>query len=215
MKKKFIIGVVILIVIVFGVYLYPISDEINIRPAHEDGFSNLQPMYGASSYEEYTQKRSITRRDADEKFVSTIVAEAGSVKVARDEVSQGAYTFLQGDDKDFDTAMKRCNQVWLIDHINFVAYWCYAYILNEKGEIDQSKLYSQKAISALKDSINGTGLSEVERPYAMLNLAGMYESVSDYKNARLQLLSLISKYPQWARDELVISLDKSLKEKGY
>lgn len=116
--KKIIIGV--LLVLVFSVaYSFMMDEKV---------YTNEKPMYGYSNYEEYISNRTDEIRIIDEKLLNSVseiiknksVEGVTNIKEATGHSCDLALTYYQKGDKE--TAMKRYNQAWLIDHTHPCSY---------------------------------------------------------------------------------------------
>jgi len=97
---------------------------------------SLIPMYGGID-------KTPQQKEADEQFIQTIVSHDGSREEGAKNVAKLGWTFLkQGDPK---TAMKRFNQVWLLDLSNPESYWGFAAIYNGTGQYDKAISMAEKA----------------------------------------------------------------------
>ncbi len=102
------------------------------------------PMYGQPEVE-----RPASLKKADEDFIK----KASSGFSSREEASQawwavGEEFMSQG---NFDYAMRRYNQSWLLDPKNYQPYWGFARILLEQDKIDESIKHLEKAESLVDD----------------------------------------------------------------
>lgn len=114
--------------------------------------TNELPLYGGIP-------RSAEEHAIDQEFINNVVKEAGSVRAAYQRAGELAWHHLQK--RDYKTAIKRVNQMWLIEPDN-------AYTYNNFGIIyERQKKYEDAAhwyrIGAEKGD-----------PKAAFNLAGLY-----------------------------------------
>lgn len=84
----------------------------NLPPAHVN--INTLPLYGGYDKTEDQQ-------EADRKFVTTVIEEAGSREAAVSHFLKRGWEYLWNG--DLETAVMRFNQVWLLDSENYEAYW--------------------------------------------------------------------------------------------
>lgn len=164
--------------------------------------ANEMPMYGFSSYEQYLKERTPAIAQVDDDFVKSIIEKKGSKKAAVDDAASLGWYYLtkKGDPS---TAMKRCNQAWLIDQDNFNVYWCYGAILGSAGNFVQSSLYFDMALLKYSRSqeMNPGDYAYLlkEASVSFTGLSDQYLKKGDSANAK--------KYA-----DKVIELDKLLKQ---
>lgn len=141
MKKKtpaLISLVVIIIILVF----------LQLRDNSPFVFSNTEPMFGAKSYSQYVSKRTPEMKTGDEAFIADTTKNQTKVEAIKGLVQQGWSSISKN---DFDTAVMRFNQVWLLDQNNFNVYWGYGAILGNKGDLQKSADYFDKAIASYSE----------------------------------------------------------------
>lgn len=98
---------------------------------------NIYPMYG--------DKARCTRlKKVDENYIlAATEGNNGNRQIAAGRITwNGFYYFLKG---DFDTAMKRFNQAWLLTPDESNVYWNFALLLNKQGKSDLAKTMLDKA----------------------------------------------------------------------
>lgn len=123
---------------------------------------NLQPMYGG-------QEKTETMKKSDEEFLAQNASmgytrESGSKKC----VELGWQYFFKG---DVDTAMKRFNQAWLLNHDNGDAYHGFAVITAQRGGSAQEvEKYFRMALT--KPEVTPTAYSDYAR---LLNMQGRHD----------------------------------------
>lgn len=109
------------------------------------------PMYGQPEIE-----RPEPLVQADKDFIHTVSTQFGS----REEASKIWYA--QGDkflnQRNYDFAMRRYNQSWLLDPNNYQPYWGFARILMEKNNIDAAIKHLEKSESLIDDSYQEVAL---------------------------------------------------------
>jgi tetratricopeptide (TPR) repeat protein len=80
---------------------------------------------------------------SDERFIGSSIKIYGSKEAAADSIILYAQNFLkQG---EFDSAMRRFNQAWLLSPERPEIYEGYNTILRSQGKYNQAEVYSQKA----------------------------------------------------------------------
>ena len=151
MKKKIIIGGIIILAVVILIFMF-VGQFINIvsKEFSATNYSDTKPMYGALNYEDYIANRSPELKKADDYFVKEIIATDGSSKAAFKDGILLAISYLSK--KDTDTAMKRCNEAWLIDNTNFNVSWCYGLVLDSTKNFEQAAFYFEKALTGYSTS---------------------------------------------------------------
>jgi len=103
--------------------------------------TNIKPMYGFNSYEDYSSNRAFIQSKIDDSFVSEVLNSSASstAEISNDFTSIG-FDYLRQDDPD--TAIKRFNQAWLIDHNNHNAYFGFAiYTATTTGNLASLKYF--------------------------------------------------------------------------
>jgi len=109
---------------------------------------NLLPMYGNAV-------KCKQQKEADERFFSYCDQEYPSRKAAcKHHVEMGWKYFNQ---KDYDTAMKRFNQAWMLDNRNAGVYWGFGVLLGEKKQYEESIEMFDKSL-AIDSSISNIWL---------------------------------------------------------
>ena len=102
------------------------------------------PMYGQPEI-----KRPAALKKADEDFVEQASSGFGS----REEASKA--WFAEGDkfmdEGNFDYAMRRYNQSWLLNPDSYKPYWGFGRIALQKGQIDDAIKYLEKAELLIDD----------------------------------------------------------------
>ncbi|MEW6426497.1 MAG: tetratricopeptide repeat protein [Thermodesulfobacteriota bacterium] len=109
----------------------------NKMPPQNDDI-NLQPMYGG--VEKTPQQKRL-----DDAFIASIVQKTGNRWNGSMQVSQLGWSYLQKG--DWETAMRRFNQAWLLDQDNYEAYWGFAAILDNQGKYADACAMGEKALS--------------------------------------------------------------------
>lgn len=133
MEKKIIIPIMILAVVILVVWIV-LSKSTDI---------NTVPTYGGI-------EKNDQQKQADEKFVRQSIETMGSREKAIEATVQKAWEF--SDKNDLDNAMKRFNQVLLLDPNNAEAYFGFGVISGKKGQIDEAIKYLQKALELAPDN---------------------------------------------------------------
>ena len=100
------------------------------------------PMYGQPK-----TVRPESLRQLDDQFIREAVAGIGTRDKASDIWWAQAEEFMAQNNLEF--AMRRYNQSWLLNPNNFKAYWGFARVLLERGEIDPALI-----LLRIRNSIN-------------------------------------------------------------
>ena len=102
------------------------------------------PMYGQPGI-----VRPESLRELDSQFIQDAVAGLGTRERASDIWwAQAEEFFARG---DFDFAMRRYNQSWLLNPANFKPYWGFARVLLENGKIDEAIRHFETAVGLVDD----------------------------------------------------------------
>lgn len=171
---------------------------------------NLLPMYGRV-------QKCKSQLDADEKFLnSSSKEEPDRAKAAIKVMDSGWYYLHQG---DYNTAMKRINQAWLLDSTNIAIYASFAVILDITQKTDDAikmlDLTFDK-IKARKDPENPTPINpsnEVFVEFIVKNAPFTYKKtnnsiVSEYLYKKLNTISISDSNKQKLQNELMIGIPK-------
>jgi tetratricopeptide (TPR) repeat protein len=97
-----------------------------------DGSINLLPMYGGV-------RKSRALRKADERFLTSCDELFPNRQAAADYHANKGWEFIRKD--DFNTAVKRFNQAWLLDSTNATAYWGFGAVAGARKEFTTSLHY--------------------------------------------------------------------------
>ena len=100
---------------------------------------NLQPEYGN------IQKSDAMKRE-DDVFISTALQSDTTVQKASDHLVRLGFTYLYRG--DFETAMKRFNQAWLLDPKNENAYWGFGAIYFSFGDYKEALNQFEKGLAS-------------------------------------------------------------------
>ncbi len=116
----------------------PYSEIADIAEVHNSDDDNTVPMYEGI-------EKTADQKEADEKFIETIVQQAGSREAAAKGIVQNAWVYFNnGQIKD---AMKRFNQAWMLDPKNPDAYSGFGSTLGQSGDYDKAITMYQKALA--------------------------------------------------------------------
>lgn len=131
MKKLFIIPFIVLTTTLISCKSKVNDDNKNFAiPQQEcpEGI-NLIPMYGHA-------KKCQAQLDADKKFIEHVLQDYGSLKEGSIKHVWLGWQYLEKN--DYETAMKRFNQAWLLDSLNADVYWGFGCLLREQRKIDEA-----------------------------------------------------------------------------
>lgn len=103
------------------------------------------PMYGQP-----TVPRPSVLRQADAAFIETASSEfGGNRQLASIAWADQAERFL--DQGNFDFAMRRYNQAWLLDPNNYEVFWGFARVTAQQGKIPEALQHVEKALQLCTD----------------------------------------------------------------
>lgn len=108
------------------------------------------PMYGQPAIE-----RPEVMKRADEEFIKQASDLGGREKASVAWWVQGDKFMNEG---NLDYAMRRYNQSWLLNPNSFRPYWGFGRVLLERGEVDQSLKYLEKAVQLVDDQYQKVAL---------------------------------------------------------
>jgi len=140
---------------------------------------NLMPMYGGVPKCEQ-------QLASDKGFLATCDEQFASRQEAVMSYVETGWKYLH--QKDFDTAMKRFNQAWLLDDKSPVVYYSFGYLLAKKGDFGDAASFYKKALD-----MNGED-QELLMPIAD-GYKNLYENSKDkkYKSKTIELLTKMIK----------------------
>lgn len=104
---------------------------------------NLLPMYGYPDIE-----KTGDQKKADQRFIDTVSRSTGSRKNASREFAGRGWYFIQ--QRDYDNAMRRLNQSWLLDSDFYLPHWGFAVVLNMQNKPAKAIPHFKKATSLLE-----------------------------------------------------------------
>lgn len=103
------------------------------------------PMYGQPEIE-----RPANLKKADEDFIVSATSKFGSRTKASQAWFNEAEQYMS--ERNFDVAMRRYNQSWLLDPENYQPYWGFGRVLLEQGKVNEAILQLESALSRCKDT---------------------------------------------------------------
>jgi tetratricopeptide (TPR) repeat protein len=123
------------------------------------------PMYGQPAL----QRPEILKK-ADEDFIKQAGAAAGNRETASKLWFQQAEKFFS--ERNFDFAMRRYNQSWLLDPNNYQPYWGFGRVMMEQNKVDEGIGYLEKSLSLCNDAYQKVAL------LSDMGAAYMYKAIS-------------------------------------
>jgi len=121
------------------------------------------PLYGQPNIE-----RSAEMRKLDEEFIATAVAGLGTRERASDAWWAEGERFVA--ERNFDYAMRRYNQAWLLNPSGFKPWWGIARVLMESGRPDEAQMFFARAISLVNDKF--------QEPAVITDAANSYVAIA-------------------------------------
>lgn len=106
---------------------------------------NLQPMYGAPEV-----LKTDEQKKSDEVFIETVTKNSGTRQKAAVLISYEGFRYLS--EGDFDNAMRRFNQSWLLDPENFISYWGFGKIFMKKLMMDKAIPFYERSLSLIESN---------------------------------------------------------------
>jgi len=127
----------------------------------------------------YAGKHSPELQTIHDKFIKQTIKDTGS----REKAIEFGLNWAWGcyHDKDFKTAMKRFNQVWLLDNNNAEVYWGFGLLLKEKGQLNEALKMYNKAIELdpnMAEVYNNRGNIYKDRKQVELALSDFAKAIS-------------------------------------
>lgn len=135
---------------------------------------NLLPMYG-------DVKKCALQLKLDEEFILESEKQFGDRREASVFYVDKGWDYFNRD--DFDTAMKRFNQAWLLDPNHPQIYWGFGNILGKKGAFEQSVNFLEQSIAI--EPKNPNVYESLATSYGQLYLKTQKET---YMNLRIKAL---------------------------
>ena len=109
------------------------------------------PMYGQP---EIIRPDFLKKNDQD--FIANVVKEFGDRKKASKLWWSRGETHMNR--RNYDYAMRRYNQSWLLDPDNYQPYWGFARVIIQQGKIDKAIEYLEKSKQLINDSYQEVAL---------------------------------------------------------
>lgn len=140
------------------------------------------PMYGQPDVQ-----RPEMLKKADEDFIKEATKGFGSRKEASRAWHVQAEKFMN--EGNFDYAMRRYNQSWLLDPQNYQPYWGFARILMEQNKFDEAIRHLEKSKSLIDDQYQKVALlSDIGAAYS-------HKAISiENGNSKLQYFQTANQY---------------------
>ncbi len=160
------------------------------------------PMYGAPEI-----PRPPELQAADEAFIERVAKDFGSrAEASKLWVDQGFKFYNQN---NFDLAMKRFNQAWLLDPDQPQVYWGFASVLNDREKFCEGRKMIEKALELGLGNSNPGALADAGRLYTLCAVsdpsidadtkaAYIKKAYNLYVDASLQSPNLAYVYESWA-----------------
>jgi len=138
---------------------------------------NLLPMYG-------TEPKCQEQIDTDKKFIDEVNKKFKNNKIAAEYYIDKGWEFLYKE--DYQSAMKRFNQAWLLDSTNAKIYWGFGNVLGIQRDFINSTKFLEKSIRL--DSTNAVLYEDNAMSYAQLFVVtndSLYlnKSIKNFKTA--------------------------------
>lgn len=143
---------ILIILVVVGVvavaFLFkPVSAYIQIVRERNDPScawdSNTTLMYGEKPRCPYLKR-------ADDLFIKQVLkAHGGDKQLAVLDISSAGWVYFYSG--DYDTAMKRFNQEWLLDQAKSNTYWSFALLLYKQNKINDANRMIDRTFSLVKN----------------------------------------------------------------
>lgn len=146
---------------------------------------NLLPMYGRV-------EKCKGQLESDNRFLSESDRnEPNRIKACVQMLDNGWYYLHQG---DYDTAMKRTNQAWLLDSTNLIVYASFAVILELKGETSDAVKMLDLTFNKLNSS-KDTSLNDMYTEFIVKNIPFTYAktqnpAIGEFVDKKLDSLNL-------------------------
>ncbi|HEX7889089.1 MAG TPA: hypothetical protein VF522_07000 [Ramlibacter sp.] len=109
------------------------------------------PMYGQPGV-----SRPEVLRNADEDFIREATAGLGSREAAAKAWHAQAERFMQ--QRDFDMAMRRYNQAWLLQPSSYLPHWGFGRVMMERGAAEEASRHLEQALQLVDDAFQKPAL---------------------------------------------------------
>ena len=124
------------------------------------------PMYGQPEVE-----RPALLKKADQDFIDKATSKFGSREQASKAWAVQGDKFME--ELNFDYAMRRYNQSWLLDPNNYHPYWGFARITLNQDKVDESINFFKKAESLIDDTY--------QKPALLSDMGSAYTYKGEYE----------------------------------
>lgn len=104
---------------------------------------NLKPMYGGV-------KKCKEQIDADNDFLKEVDSQFNDRKLASQKYAEYGWSYFY--ENNLETAMKRFNQAWMLDSMNYQTYWGFGNIIGTNKQYKESEQYFKKAVELEKNN---------------------------------------------------------------
>lgn len=152
------------------------------------------PMYGQPEI-----ARPDTLKKADEEFVQQAISAFGS----REGASRAWYAQAEGfmAKRDFDLAMRRYNQSWLLNPNNYQPYWGFGRVMMEQGKVSDAIRHLEKSKELVDDPYQRVALlADLGTAYSLLaqqSAAGSVERSRWFELANQRYADALSVDPSY------------------
>lgn len=135
------------------VVIIPLFGAGCVSNARDEGMRiDNVPMYGQPEI-----VRSETLKKADEEFIAQAISGfRGSREAASDAWHQQGELFLS--QKNFDFAMRRYNQAWLLNPQSYKPYWGFSRVLVQRRDMEPAIKFMEKSLFLCNDSFEKPAL---------------------------------------------------------
>ena len=179
-----------------------LSGCVRSRTGEDAVAIDLTPMYGAI-------EKSPRQQQEDARFIRDAIAEFGNRQLASATVAQEAWQRYREDDPR--GAMRRFNQVWLLEPDSPQSYWGFGVILHERGQVDDAlamlyrafeidpsspRLIADIAWVTGSKAVQTTGAAERSELFSHANELFAQATTRDQSNGYLYGLWAITLYDQ-------------------
>lgn len=159
--------------------------------------SNLEPMYGG-------QEKSPECKAADETFVASVKAKAGTREQGSIEMAKLGFDYLSRG--DVDTAMKRFNQAWLLDPKNCMAFNGFGVIEHTRDhDTDEAVRMFETGLALCPDN----GLIKSDYGRVLEESGRLREAVSMFEQAVAQIPGNLEAYKGLIRSHIQLGNDEA------
>ena len=124
-------------ILIFTLFISFIFITICVSANQSSQPINTLPMYG-------NLEKTLYQKQHDQDFIQSVIDKTGSREKGSEKYANIGWSYLSKG--DWQTAMKRFNQAWLLNPQNPQAYWGFGSILNQQRKFDEAIKMSEKAL---------------------------------------------------------------------